>query len=64
MKLINQPVDGDKQKLKEFVDNVMTVFELINPNEHDLLTKSVSTKALEMLKANCRLGTLHRHGTV
>jgi hypothetical protein len=36
MKLINQPVNGDKQKLKEFVDNVITAFEPINPKEHDL----------------------------
>jgi hypothetical protein len=44
MKLINQPFDGDKRKLKEFVDNVTTVFELVNPNEHDLLLKFVKTK--------------------
>jgi len=39
MKLINQPFDGDKRKLKEFVDNVTTAFELVNPNKHDLLLK-------------------------
>lgn len=44
MKLINQPFDGDKRKLKEFVDNVSTAFELVNPNEHDLLLKFVKTK--------------------
>ena len=43
LKLINQPFDGDKQKLKEFVDNVTTAFELSNPNEHDLLLKFVKT---------------------
>ena len=31
MKLINQPFDGDKRKLNEFVDNVTTAFELVNP---------------------------------
>ena len=36
MKLINQPFDDDKRKLKEFVDTVTTAFELINPNEHAL----------------------------
>jgi hypothetical protein len=41
MKLINQPFDGDKRKLKEFVDNVTTAFEPVNPNEHDLLLKFV-----------------------
>jgi len=44
MKLINQPFDGDKRKLKEFVDNVTTAFELVNPNEHALLLKFVKTK--------------------
>jgi len=29
--LINQPFDGDKWKLKEFVDDVTTAFELVNP---------------------------------
>jgi len=44
MKLINQPFDGDKRKLKEFVDNVSTAFELVNPSEHNLLLKFVKTK--------------------
>jgi hypothetical protein len=44
MKLINQPLDGDKRTLKEFVDNVSTAFELVNPNEHYLLVKFVKTK--------------------
>ena len=44
MKLINQPFDGDKRKLEEFVDNVATAFELVNPSEHDLLLKFVKTK--------------------
>jgi hypothetical protein len=36
MKLIYQPFDEDKRKLKEFVDNVITCFEFVNPNEHDV----------------------------
>ena len=44
MKHINQHFDGDKQKLKEFVDNVTKAFELVNPNEHDMLLKFVKTK--------------------
>jgi hypothetical protein len=44
MKLINQPFDGDKRNFKEFVDNVNTAFELVNPNEHGLLLKFVKTK--------------------
>jgi len=30
--------------LKEFFDSVTTAFELVNPNEHDLLLKFVKTK--------------------
>jgi len=41
---INQPFDGHRQKLKEFVDNVTRAFELLNPNKHDLLLRSVKTK--------------------
>jgi len=44
MKLINQPFNGDKRKLKEIVKNVTTAFELVNPNEHALLLKFVKTK--------------------
>ena len=52
MKLINQRFDGDKRKLKEFVDNETTAFELVNPNEHDLFLKFVKTKKKESLGAN------------
>jgi hypothetical protein len=44
MKLINQPFDGDRKKLKEFIDNVTTEFELVKPEQHDLLLKYVKTK--------------------
>jgi hypothetical protein len=44
MKLINQPFDGDKRKLKEFIDNVSTAFELVRPEQHQLLLKFVKTK--------------------
>ena len=44
---VNQHFDGDKRKLKEFVDSVTTAFELVNPNEHDLLLKFVKTKIME-----------------
>ena len=33
MKLINQPFDRDKPKLKKIIDSVTTSFDLINPNE-------------------------------
>jgi hypothetical protein len=41
MKLINQPFEGDKKKLKEFIDNVSTAFELVRPGQHELLLKFV-----------------------
>jgi hypothetical protein len=44
MKLVQQPSDGDKRKLKEFTDNVSTTFELVRPEQHGLLLKSVKTK--------------------
>jgi hypothetical protein len=44
MKLTNQPFDGDKKKLKEFIDNISTAFELIKPDQLKLLLKFVKTK--------------------
>ena len=44
VKLINQQFYGDKRKLKQFVENVTTAFELVNPNEHTLMLKFVKTK--------------------
>jgi hypothetical protein len=49
-KLINQPFDGDKRKLKEFVD-VTTAIELVNPNEHDLLLKFVKIKITRVARS-------------
>ena len=63
MKLINQPFVGDKRKLKEFVDNVTTAFELANPNEHDLLLKFVKTKITGEARSKL-LEILHRHGVM
>jgi hypothetical protein len=44
MKLIHQPFDGDKRKLKEFIDNVTNAFELVRPEQHGILLKFVKTK--------------------
>jgi uncharacterized UPF0160 family protein len=44
MKLINQPFDGDKRNMKEFIDSVLTAFELVHSEQHDLLLKFVNTK--------------------
>jgi len=44
VKLINRTRIGDERKLKGFVDNVTTAFQLINANERALLLNSVKTK--------------------
>lgn len=44
MKLVTYPFDGDKRKLREFVENVDVVFELVDPSKHDILLKFVKAK--------------------
>jgi len=44
MKLIAHPFDGDKRKLREFIENVDVVFELVDPSKHDVLLKFVKAK--------------------
>ena len=44
MKLIAQPFDGNKRKLREFVENVDVAFELVHPSKHEILLKFVKTK--------------------
>ena len=44
MKLIAHPFDGDKRKLREFIENVDVVFELVDPSKHDILLKFVKVK--------------------
>jgi hypothetical protein len=44
MKLITHPFDGNKKKLREFIQNVYVPFELVHPSKHKILLKSVKTK--------------------
>jgi len=44
MKLIAHHFDGDKRKMREFIENVDVVFELVDPNKHDILLKFVKAK--------------------
>ena len=44
MKLITHPFDGDKKRLREFIENVDVAFELVHPSKHDILLKFVKTK--------------------
>jgi hypothetical protein len=39
MKLITHPFDGDKKRLREFIENVDVAFEIVHPNKHDILLK-------------------------
>ena len=44
MKLITQQLDGNKKKLREFIENVDVAFELVHPSKHEVLLKFVKTK--------------------
>jgi hypothetical protein len=44
MKLIPHPFDGNKKRLREFIENVDMAFELVHPRKHDTLLKFVKTK--------------------
>jgi hypothetical protein len=44
MKLITHPFDGEKRKLREFVENVDVVFELVDLSKYDVLLKFVKSK--------------------
>jgi len=52
MKLITQPFDGDKRKLREFIENVDLVFELVDPGKHDVLLKFVKAKITGDARSN------------
>ena len=44
MKLISHPFDGDKRKLRGFIENVDVAFELVHPRKHEVFLKFVKTK--------------------
>jgi len=44
MKLIPHYLDGNKQKLREFIENVDVAFELVHPSKHEVFLKFVKTK--------------------
>jgi hypothetical protein len=44
MKLISHPFDGDKRRLRKFIENVDVVFELVDPSKHDILLKFMKSK--------------------
>jgi len=44
MKLITHLFDGNKKRLREFIENVDVAFELVHPNKHEILLKCVKTK--------------------
>ena len=44
LKLITHPFDGDKRKLREFVEKVDVVFELVDPAKRGVLLKFFKAK--------------------
>jgi hypothetical protein len=44
MILITHAFDGDKKRLKEYIENVDVAFELVDPRRHEVLLKSVKAK--------------------
>jgi len=42
--MITHPFDGNKWKLREFIENVDVAFGLIHPSKHEILLKLVKTK--------------------
>ena len=62
MKLISHHFDGDKRRLREFIENVDVEFELVHPNKHEILLKFVKTKITGdarsklMVRFNARMG--------
>jgi hypothetical protein len=44
MKLISHPFDGDKRRLREFIENIDVAFKLVHPNKHEMPMKFVKTK--------------------
>jgi len=44
MKLLTHTFDGNKKKLREFIDNVDVAFELIYPSKHEILLNFVKRR--------------------
>jgi hypothetical protein len=44
MKQITHPFDGDKKRLREFIENVDVAFELVHRSKRDVMVKCVKTK--------------------
>jgi hypothetical protein len=57
MKLVTHPLDGDKRKLRKFMENVNVLFELVNPRQQDVLLKFMKAK----ITGDARLKFLVRH---
>ena len=57
MKLITHTIDGNKRKLREFIENVDIVFELADPSKHDLL-KFLKAKVTRNARSNLMIRDL------
>jgi hypothetical protein len=63
MKLIAHPFNGDKRRLREFIQNVDVVFELVNPSKHDVLLKFVKAKITGDARSKLMVRNLTQLGT-
>ena len=61
MKLISHPFNGDKRRLREFIENVDVAFELVHPNKHEIL-KFVKTKITGDARSKLMARNLTQHG--
>ncbi|KAJ8885573.1 hypothetical protein PR048_011771 [Dryococelus australis] len=59
LKLLNQPFDGHKNKLRELIDNVDTAFKLVNLVQHSMLLKFIKSKIV----GDAKVKLLVRKGT-
>jgi len=62
-KLITHSFDGDKRKLREFIENVDVVFELVDPSKHDVLLKFVKAKITGDARSKLMVRGLTQLGT-
>jgi len=60
MKLISHPFEGDKRKLREFIENFDVFFELVEPSKHDVLLKFVKAKITGEVRSKLMVRDLTR----
>jgi hypothetical protein len=57
MQLISKPFSGNPVELREFIQNVESAYEIVNPSQHSLLFKFVCAKIGGEAKTKLLSGT-------